>query len=74
MGVSVKVSQHEAIRRRLGRTQGDLARIPEVGVTRSYISQVEAGKLPASKRYRKAVARVLGVPETLLFDESGWAR
>jgi transcriptional regulator with XRE-family HTH domain len=60
------ISKHEEIRRLRGYTITALA--AAVGVSHSYVSLVEGGLERPSPRYRKAAARVLGVPEDLIFE------
>lgn len=60
------ISKHEEIRRRRGFTVTALAEA--IGVSHSYVSLVEGGLEKPSRRYRKAAARVLGVPEDLIFE------
>lgn len=65
------ITRHEEFRRRAGYTVTSLARA--VGVNHAYVSRVEGQTIPASTRYRKAVARLLGVREPVLFDKHGRA-
>jgi transcriptional regulator with XRE-family HTH domain len=60
------ISKHEEIRRLRGFTVSALAE--EIGFSHSYVSLVEGGLEKPSARYRKAAARVLGVPEDLIFE------
>lgn len=60
------ISKHEELRRMRGFTITALAE--EIGVSRSYVSLVEGGLEKPSRRYRKAAARVLRVPDDLIFD------
>ena len=50
-------------------SQSELGR--RVRVASSNISAIEAGRVTAWPRLRKAIARVLGVPEKELFPENG---
>ncbi len=59
------ISKHEEIRRLRGFTITALAE--DIGVSRSYVSQVEGGIEKPSRRYREAAARILGVTEDLIF-------
>jgi transcriptional regulator with XRE-family HTH domain len=60
------ISKHEEIRRLRGFTVSSLAEA--IRVSHSYVSLVEGGLEKPSPRYRKAAARVLGVPEDLIFE------
>ena len=60
------ISKHEEIRRLRGFTVSGLA--AAIGVSHSYVSLVEGGLEKPSRRYRKAAARVLRVPEDLIFE------
>lgn len=55
-----------ALRKWRGLTQEQLAE--KAGITASYLSQVERGHAPGNKA-RRALAAVLGVPETMLIEE-----
>jgi transcriptional regulator with XRE-family HTH domain len=59
------ISTHEEIRRRSGLTQAELA--SRAGYSRAYLSRVEIGDAKPSARYRAAIARVLRVPQELIF-------
>ena len=70
MGKVGVITEHERLRRLTHRSVTELAR--EIGFSHSYVSQVESGRVRPSLRYRKAVARALGMPEGVLFgDEHG---
>ena len=60
-------SRHEEIRRRRGYTVTGLARA--LGFSHAYVSRVEGGQVPPSPRYRRAVSKLLKVPEEFLFGE-----
>jgi transcriptional regulator with XRE-family HTH domain len=60
------ISQHEVIRRRRGFTQTALA--ARANVSPAYVSLVEGGLEKPSPRYRKAVSKILAVPEELIFE------
>jgi transcriptional regulator with XRE-family HTH domain len=62
---SAIITAHEEIRRRRRLTQAELAR--RAGYSRAYVSRVELGDAEPSARYRAAIARVLEVPEELIF-------
>ena len=62
-------TRHEEHRRRAGYTITDLARGAQV--SRPYASRIEAGKIPASKRYREAFSQLCQVPESWVFDATG---
>ena len=66
------ISRHEELRRAGGLTLTALA--AQIGVSRAYASRVEGGLIPASRRYRRAFGRLLGVSERLIFDRAGRAR
>ncbi len=59
------ITPHEEIRRRCGFGVIELARA--VGYSHTYVSQVEAGRLRPSAKYRAAVSDVLHVPEQVIF-------
>lgn len=63
-----EVSEGERQRRRRGLSVTELAR--RAGFSHSYVSQVEGGSMKASARYREAVARVLELPEAVVFPEA----
>ena len=69
MGVRVVITKHEEYRRRRGYSVTALA--SAVGVSHTYVSLVEGRKTKPSPRYRKAVSRVLGVAEELIFGDEG---
>lgn len=46
-------------------TMSEIAR--EAGVSVSYISRICSGETPASRKVREAAARLLGLPEHVLF-------
>lgn len=72
MAVRTEISEHERFRRQLGLSVTGVAeRVP---CSHAYVSRIEGGLIPASARYRKAVAKLFGVSEALLFDEDGWRR
>lgn len=62
-------TRHEEFRRRAGFTITNLARSADV--SRPYVSRIEAGKIPASKRYREAFSELCQVPEAWVFDGAG---
>ena len=68
MAVRTKITRHEEIRRSAGYSVTGLARA--VGFSHAYVSRVEAGDLHASERYRRALCRLLRVPEHLVFEEN----
>ena len=57
------ITKHEQFRRLGGYTVTSLA--AAVGVSHTYVSRIEGQHVPASARYRKAVARLLGVHEAV---------
>ena len=59
------ITAHETARRKRGLGVTSLA--AAVGVTHAYVSRVEGQQIPASTKYRQAVARLLGVDEDSLF-------
>lgn len=61
------VGEAERLRRFAGLSVTEFAH--RIGFSRSYVSQVEAGTLNPSERFRKAAARILRVPAALLFPE-----
>ncbi|MFN2555688.1 MAG: helix-turn-helix domain-containing protein [Nitriliruptorales bacterium] len=63
------VTKHEEHRRHAGFTITELAR--RAKVSRPYASKIEAGKIPASKRYREAFSALCHVPEEWVFDSAG---
>ena len=60
------VNPVKALRKWRGLTQVQLAEQAAIAV--SHLSQIERGKAPGN-RTRKAIADVLGVPESLLVDD-----
>lgn len=72
--VRSRITQHEVLRRSKGLSMSGLGRSDGVDCSYSYVSQVEGGLIPASRKYRTAVARLFGVAEDLIFDEDGWVR
>lgn len=67
MSVSRTITSHEFLRRGCGYSVTGLA--DAVGYSHAYISQVENGRTEPSRKYRVAVAKVLQVPEKLLFPK-----
>ena len=65
------VTQHELMRRQRGFTVTRLA--AGMDVSHAYVSRIEGQQIPASARYRAAVARLLGVSEGSLFGADGRA-
>jgi transcriptional regulator with XRE-family HTH domain len=65
MAVRQNITKHEEIRRQSGYTVTGLA--DALGYSHAYISQIEGGYRTPSPQYRAAVARLLRVPEALLF-------
>ena len=63
-----EITEQERLRRRAGLSVTELAQ--RAGFSHSYVSLVEAGRLRPSARYRSAVAKVLRVPEAVVFAES----
>jgi DNA-binding XRE family transcriptional regulator len=63
------ITPHETFRRSAGYTVTGLARA--LGFSHAYVSRVEGGQLQPSARYREALARLLRVPEDLIFGEGG---
>lgn len=72
MAVRTQISEHERLRRERGLSVTALA--GAVGVTHPYVSQIEGGRIAASRKYREAVSLLLGVTEDVLFDEAGVVR
>lgn len=62
------ITRHEELRRAAGYGTVELADLLG-GFTHSYVSQVESGRCPPSKRYRRAFCRALGVSESFAFPE-----
>jgi transcriptional regulator with XRE-family HTH domain len=62
-----EISAHEQFRRRRGYSVTGLGRA--LGYSHTYVSRVEGGQVKPSPRYRRAVARLLKVPEELIFGE-----
>ena len=67
MAVRQEITRHEEFRRRRGYGVTALARA--IGYSHTYVSRVEGGQVKPSPRYRRAVARLLKVPEELIFGE-----
>lgn len=59
------ITEHERIRRQRGLSITELAR--RMGYSRPTVSLIEGGRQKPSPRYRAAAARVLRVPEDLIF-------
>jgi DNA-binding XRE family transcriptional regulator len=69
-GVAVRpVSEHERYRRLRGYSITALA--AAIGRSRLWVSRIENGHERPSASYRRDVARVLEVPEELVFPEGG---
>lgn len=67
-----RISQHEVLRRQRALMNKDVAEA--VPCSPAYVSLIEGGLKAASPRYRKAISRLLRVPEDVIFDEDGWVR
>ena len=72
MAVRARITRHEELRRATG--LGVTAMAKRAGFSHGYVSQIEGGITRPSARYRRAAARVLAVPEAVLFDEDGRLR
>lgn len=59
------ITEHERIRRSCGFGVVALARA--TGYSHTYVSFVEGGQTKPSPKYKQAAAKVLGVPEELIF-------
>jgi transcriptional regulator with XRE-family HTH domain len=62
------VSEHERYRRLRGYSITSLA--AAIGRSRLWVSRIENGHVRPSASYRRDVARVLDVPEDLIFPEA----
>ena len=72
MATRTRITEHERTRRARGLGVGALG--ADVKVSHAYVSRIEGGQIPASDGYRRRVSARLDVPETVLFDERGYAR
>ena len=67
MAVKQTISEHERYRRARGFSITSLAKA--IDRSRVHVSRIENGHEQPSAAYRRDVARVLGVPEELIFGE-----
>jgi transcriptional regulator with XRE-family HTH domain len=63
------ITEHERYRRMRGYTITSLA--AAIGRHRVWVSRIENGHERASASYRRDVARVLRIPEDLIFTDDG---
>jgi transcriptional regulator with XRE-family HTH domain len=62
-----EITEHERLRRRAGFSVTGFG--TATGYSHTYVSRVESGDLRPSSEYRRKAAKVLRVPERLLFGE-----
>ncbi len=72
MSTRTRVTEHERARRTRG--LGVVSLGTKVDVSHAYVSRIEGGRVPASAAYRRKVAKILGLPEDILFDDKGFVR